>query len=241
MNLKGKIYQKMLDDYRDGSASVAALIDPDKQSYKILIDRVKKVNLSNAEYIFVGGSQLYSSIDECVSVIKDYSSKPVILFPGHHSHISEKADAILILSLISGRNPEYLIGQHVLAAPILYESGLEIISTGYILIDGGSITSVQKVSNTTPLSQDFVEEIVATSIAGEMLGNKLVYLEAGSGASNCVSNNIVRQVRQKIKCPLIVGGGLRTKADFLDKIAAGANIIVVGNALETNPELINEI
>jgi len=223
---------------QSGKTQFAVLIDPDKVDDKSLVARVKLIEKSKADYIFTGGSLLLSNLDNCVKIIKENTYKPVILFPGHHSHISEKADAILLLSLISGRNPEYLIGNHIIAAPLLYQTNLEIISTAYILIDGGNVSSVQYVSNTVPIPANKTDIAVATAIAGELIGNKLVYLEAGSGAKNTVSDEMISAVKSKISCPLIVGGGIKNIDVAKTKFSAGANIVVIGNAIETCPELI---
>lgn len=237
MTLNGNIYKQIFERAANHEKQIAVLIDPDKVDNKILSERLNLINRSRVDYIFVGGSILKNSIDDCVSIIKDKTIKPVILFPGNHSHISDKADAILFLSLISGRNPEFLIGNQIIAAPILYQTGLEVISTAYILIDGGRVSSVQYISNTTPIPSDKIDIVVATALAGEMCGNKLIYLEAGSGALNPVPDETIIAVKQMIKCPLIVGGGIRTKSEISSKYNAGADIIVIGNAIEKNQEI----
>ncbi|MDD3740948.1 MAG: geranylgeranylglyceryl/heptaprenylglyceryl phosphate synthase [Bacteroidales bacterium] len=238
MILKGNIYQQILKKSANCEKQIAVLFDPDNVGNETLIKRVKLINNSKVDYILVGGSLLKKSIDNCVDIIKDNTSKPVILFPGSCCQISDKADAILFLSLVSGRNPEFLIGNHVIAAPLLYQTGLEIISTAYLLIDGGKVSSVQYMSNTIPIPADKTEIAVATALAGEMCGNKLIYLEAGSGALNPVPDKTISEVKQKITCPLIVGGGINTNSTILDKFNAGADIIVIGNAIEKNQEIL---
>jgi putative glycerol-1-phosphate prenyltransferase len=241
MILNGNIYQQMLKKTANCEKQIAVLIDPDNVDNDTLVKRVEIINTGNVDYVFVGGSLLKNSIDNCVDIIKDNTTKPVILFPGSCCQISDKADAILFLSLISGRNPEFLIGNHVIAAPYLYQTGLEIISTAYILIDGGKVSSVQYMSNTSPIPSDKTDITVATALAGEMCGNKLIYLEAGSGALNPVADETIIAVKQKISCPLIVGGGIKTKSELSNKFNAGADIVVIGNAIERNEDLLKSL
>ncbi|HNQ67885.1 MAG TPA: geranylgeranylglyceryl/heptaprenylglyceryl phosphate synthase [Bacteroidales bacterium] len=241
MILNGNIYQQMLKKTANCEKQIAVLIDPDNVDNDTLVKRVEIINTRKVNYIFVGGSLLKNSIENCVDIIKDNTTKPVILFPGNSSQISDKADAILFLSLISGRNPEFLIGNHVIAAPFLYQTGLEIISTAYILIDGGKVSSVQYMSNTNPIPSDKTDITVATALAGEMCGNKLIYLEAGSGALSPVADETIFAVKQKISCPLIVGGGIKTKSELSNKFNAGADIVVIGNAIERNEDLLKSL
>ena len=238
MILNGKVYQEIVSKSARAQNQLAILLDPDKLSREELVKRVNICQKSKVDYIFVGGSLITKNIDSCIQIIKDNSDKPVVIFPGHHSHISDKVDAILLLSLVSGRNAEFLIGKHVVAASQLYQSNLEIISTAYILIDGGRLSSVQYMSNTIPIPNTKPDIAVATAIAGEMIGNKLIYLEAGSGAEISVSNEIISAVKSKISCPLIVGGGIRNHQTINQKYSAGANIIVLGNIIEENPEML---
>ncbi|NPA44959.1 MAG: geranylgeranylglyceryl/heptaprenylglyceryl phosphate synthase [Chlorobi bacterium] len=217
---------------------LAVLIDPDKQSEKELAFISEKSEKDGADFFLVGGSLVSSSLDFTIEVIKQNSSLPVILFPGSIIQISNKADGILLLSLISGRNPDLLIGNHVIAAPILKKTSLEIISTGYMLIDGGNKTSVEYMSNTKPIPSDKADIAVATAIAGELVGNKLIYLEAGSGAKNHVNENLISEVKKSINIPLIVGGGLSNVEDVEKVCSAGADIIVTGTAFEKNSDLI---
>ncbi|MBU0764417.1 MAG: geranylgeranylglyceryl/heptaprenylglyceryl phosphate synthase [Bacteroidetes bacterium] len=218
----------------------AILIDPDKQSRDSLIDIVCEASAKAVDFLLLGGSLISTPVDTYVQIIKEHCDLPVLLFPGSLLQISEHADAILLLSLISGRNPDFLVGNQVVAAPLLKKSGLEIIPTGYMLIDSGKLTSVEYMSNTKPIPADKLDIAVATSIAGEMLGNKLIYLEAGSGAPAPVPAEIVRKVRENISIPLIVGGGLRTSVEIRAVCDAGADIIVVGTAIERDHSLIEE-
>lgn len=199
-------------------------------------------NAAGADLILVGGSLITNGFFErCISVIKEQTDIPVILFPGNIMQINNQADAILFLSLISGRNPDMLIGKHVLAAPTLKKSGLEVIPTGYMLIDGGNITSVSYMSNTTPIPADKAGIAACTAMAGEMLGMKLIYMDAGSGAKNPIPASLIREVKQNISAPVFVGGGMRTPEAVKAACDAGADIVVVGNAIEKDPTLIAKL
>lgn len=213
---------------------IAVLIDPDKHSGNSMVDAVKAVHNSVAEFIMVGGSLVNDKIEKAITIIKQYTSKPVVLFPGSLFQLSNKADCVFLLSLISGRNPEYLIGNHVHAAPYLKQSGVEVIPTGYMLIDGGETTAVEYISNTTPLPQNKPDLVSATAMAGELLGLKQIYLEAGSGAKNIVSPELIKQVRNKIDIPIIVGGGIKTAENIIEVFQAGADVIVLGSAIEND-------
>lgn len=223
----------MLQAKRAGRKQLAALVDPDKVDIASLPQLVADIGAA-VDYIFVGGSLLGSDIAATVAAVKAHTTKPVLLFPGHCSHICEAADAILLLSLLSGRNPEFLIGNHVIAAPFLHRSRMEVISTAYILVDGGCTTSVQYISNTMPIPANKTDIIRSTAIAGEMLGQRLVYLEAGSGAVNPVPDEAIEAVATAVEMPVIVGGGLRSYDLIQQKFSAGADIIVIGNAWENN-------
>ena len=214
----------------------ALLVDPDKHTDSSLDKTLAIANNTGIDFILVGGSLVSSPIDHTVEIIKQKSSLPVILFPGSLLQLSEKADGILLLSLISGRNPDYLIGNHVLAAYYLKKTGLEIIPTGYILVDGKSVSSVEYISNTRPIPVEKPDIVVATAIAGEMLGLKLIYLEAGSGADRRVSEQVAHEVKKNISIPLMVGGGIRTPEEAASLFHAGADILVVGSAAEEDPE-----
>jgi len=220
---------------------LAILVDPDKCDDLSLQMMAIDAEKNNIDFIFVGGSIVFSSIDHTIQVIKTNCSIPVLIFPGNVMQISEHADGILFLSLISGRNPEFLIGHHVMAAPVLKACGLEVIPTGYILIENGKRTSVEYMSNTNTIPADKPELAVATAMAGEMLGLQMIYLEAGSGASQTVGLNMIRAVRQNISIPLIVGGGIKNSTDTEAIYKAGADIIVIGTALEEDPDKLNLI
>jgi len=210
------------------------LIDPDKYSVHSLIATLYAAEESKIALILAGGSLVSERIDPTLEIIKKHTNIPIALFPGSLLQLSNKADAILLLSLISGRNPEYLIGNHVLAAPFLKKSGLEVIPTGYILIGEGKSSSVEYISNTKPIPSDKTDLIVATALAGEMMGNKLIYLESGSGADIPAPPELIKEVRRNISLPLIVGGGISKPEEVYEISEAGADIIVVGNAIEKN-------
>ena len=230
------IYNTITTAQKTGKRLFAVLIDPEKCVGTTLEQVIDTANKAQPNLIFVGGSQLQNSVDETVIHIKRLTTIPVVLFPGNAFQLTNKADALLLLSLISGRNAEWLIGQLVQAAQVIQESALETISTGYILIDGGNTTAVERVSKTKPLQRDAIEEVVSTALAGELLGNKLIYLEAGSGTQNPVPTSLIKAVKESIHIPLIVGGGL-TSTDAIKKAyEAGADIVVVGNYLEIHIE-----
>lgn len=236
------IYQSFLEKRQQQKKSLAVLIDPDKHDQTRLEQTLLLSEKAAVDYFFVGSSLLLNDgLDRCVQFIKKNSTIPVVLFPGSRFQISKAADAILLLSLISGRNPELLIGQHVLAASQLKNSGLEIIPTGYMLIDGGKLTSVNYVSQTLPIPADKNDIAVSTALAGEMLGLKTIYLEAGSGAKKPVSESMLADVRKNISVPLIAGGGIRSAEKAYETCKAGTDILVVGNKIEEEPNLILEI
>lgn len=214
------------------------LIDPDKYSVQALIATVYAAEESKISLIMVGGSLVSDRIDSTVEIIKKHTNIPVVLFPGSLLQLSNKADAVLLLSLISGRNADYLIGNHVLAAPFLKKSGLEVIPTGYILIGEGNSSSVEYISNTKPIPSGKTDLVVATALAGELTGNKLLYLESGSGAGVPAHPDLIREVKRNITLPLIVGGGIRQPEQVYKASEAGADIIVVGNAIEKNIDML---
>jgi putative glycerol-1-phosphate prenyltransferase len=238
-----KILEAFNTQKRKGKKSIAVLIDPDKISEVSQLESLLRLANENCvDYFFVGGSLVTTTnLTDVVKHIKDNISIPVVLFPGSALQIDPSADAILFLSLISGRNPDLLIGQHVVAAPILKNSKLEILSTGYILINSGKTTSVAYISNTTPIPEDKYSLAACTAMAGEMLGLKLIYLDAGSGAEREVNKKMISTVRKAVDVPLIVGGGINTPQKALNALEAGADLIVIGNALEKSPELLTEI
>lgn len=232
------IYDKFLDKTRK---RLAVLIDPDKPSDAQMLSIIEKANAADVDFFFVGGSLLVTdSLDHCIKLIKANSNIPVLIFPGNSLQISKYCDGFLLLSLISGRNPEMLIGRHVIAAPYLKLYGNEIIPTGYMLIDSGKATSVSYMSDTTPIPHDKDDIAMCTAIAGEMLGLKLIYLEAGSGALMPVSTSMITKVSQMIKVPLIVGGGIKTPEMAADAVKAGADIIVIGTAFEKEPDMLQK-
>ena len=224
---------------KQNKKAFAVLIDPDNTDMDQIIETAQLCNDANVDYVFVGGSLMLSNhLDECIKTFKSKSSIPVILFPGSPSQVSKEADALLYLSLISGRNPELLIGAHVVSAPKIKASGLEIISTGYIVIDGGKPTTVSYMSHSAPIPFDKDDIAVCTAIAGEFLGKNVLYMDAGSGAINPISEKMIQKVSNQISTPLIVGGGISTPEKAIANCQAGADIIVVGNALEKNKHLI---
>ncbi len=234
------IYEKIsLNNHRK---LFAVLIDPDKYDEKGLKALISFADENKTDFILVGGSLLtFDHLDETVRTIKNQTEIPVILFPGSLMQIHEKADAILMLSLISGRNADLLIGKHVIAAPYLKESGLEILPTGYMLIESGPMTTAQYVSNTMPIPRSKDDIAVCTALAGEMLGLKLIYMDAGSGAEIPVSASMISKVKSGISIPLIVGGGIRTPEQAITSCSAGADMIVVGNAIEKDHSILKEI
>ena len=236
------LYSSLTEAKNRGEKKFAVLIDPDKMRLSNM-DRVLKLAVeAKVDYFFIGGSLIVNNmLDECLQSIKDVCDIPLVLFPGNSFQLSYRANAILFLSLISGRNSELLIGRHVMSAPYLKVSPLEVMSTGYMLIDGGVPTSVTYMSNTSPIPGNKDGIALCTALAGEMLGLKLVYMDAGSGAKNPVSASMIEQVSSAIKIPLIVGGGISTPEKALEDVNAGADVIVVGNAIEKDPELIKGI
>ena len=232
------IYSKLADKK---NKKFALLIDPENYDEMALKKIVESANDNTVDFILLGGSILSRSLDNTIDEIKKLSEIPVLLFPGNLLQISDKADGILLLSMISGRNPDLLIGNHVLAAKMIKNSNMEVIPTGYILINGGNVSSVEYISNTKPIPANKTEIIVSTAIAGELLGQKAIYLEAGSGANNSPSTNVIKHVKENVSIPLIVGGGLKTPKDVELASKSGADMIVVGNILENDPERINSL
>jgi putative glycerol-1-phosphate prenyltransferase len=240
--MTNRIYEGIAAKKKEGRKSFAVLIDPDKVNEQKISELAALTAAANVDYLLVGGSLVISNhLDEVVARIKRESNIPVILFPGTPSQVSRHADALLYLSLISGRNPELLIGQHVISAPFVKQSGLEIISTGYMVIDGGAPTTVSYISNATPIPSDKNEIAMCTAMAGEMLGMKLIYMDAGSGARKAVSENMIEKVAGVIEAPLVVGGGITDPEKAYRNCKAGADLIVVGNAIEKDPSLIREM
>jgi len=240
--MKNQIYQQLCTARHQKKKSFAVLIDPDKTDHNGLEKLIALGITAKVDYWFVGGSLVVSNhLEQLVVDLKTKSNIPVILFPGSPSQVTPRADALLYLSLISGRNPELLIGQHVLSAPAVKQSGLEILSTGYMVIDGGAPTTVSYISNATPIPSNKNEIALCTALAGEMLGMKLIYMDAGSGAQKPIPAAMIQAVAAQITVPLLVGGGITTPAKAAENCKAGANLIVVGNAIEKDPGLITEI
>jgi phosphoglycerol geranylgeranyltransferase len=230
----------MIKDNFPGNKSVALLLDPDKVPAQGLRNILNIATGCKTDYIFAGGSITFSSIDILIESIRASCSIPIVLFPGNLLQLSLKADAILLLSLISGRNPELLIGNHVIAAPYLRSVKEKLISVGYILVGCGKKTSVEYISQTEAIPADKSDLVVATALAGEMLGFHMVYLEAGSGASNPVPPAIIRAVKESVSVPLAVGGGLKSSEDVSNAFNAGANLVILGNGCEKNPGLLEK-
>jgi phosphoglycerol geranylgeranyltransferase len=224
------------------SKKLAVLIDPDRQQEPQLLALIKQAAAAKVDFFFVGGSLLMEDVfEKTIAFVKANTDIPVVIFPGNNYQLSAQADALLMLSLLSGRNAEYLIGQHVVAAPAIKAAGLETIATGYLLIDGGRISTTSYITQTVPIPHDKPDIAVATALAGEMLGMQLIYLEAGSGAINHVPEAMIRAVKNSIGIPLLVGGGIRSSEAAEAVCRAGADVIVVGNVLEKEPELLMEI
>lgn len=234
------IYQKIIEKKKKREKSFAVLLDPDKQNEQQLPETIRLINQAQPDFIFIGGSLISIDITRFVKKIKKQTPIPTILFPGSVIQITNQADALLFLSLISGRNPDFLIGNHVIAAPFLRKSKLEVISTGYILI-GNNFTSVEYISNTKPIPANKPDIVAATAIAGELLGQKLIYLEAGSGAPHPVNAKIIKTVRNAVSLPLIVGGGIRNAEMAKECLNAGADILVVGTAFEKKMHVLKQI
>ncbi len=238
----GVIVDQLYEARNQGRKQLAVLIDPDKPDKKDLLQLVQEVAMGGADLIFLGGSLLVrDNIEEYIQIIRENTRIPIILFPGSVLQVNAKADAILFLSLISGRNPELLIGSHVIAAPLIRQSGLETLATGYMLVDCGKATTASYMSGTHPIPYDKPEIAACTALAGEMLGLKLMYLDGGSGAQQPVSTNMVSEVRKSVETPIIVGGGIKSAEQAKAICKAGADIVVVGNATEENPFIIKEI
>jgi len=230
-----------LNSLKGRKKAFAWLIDPDKCDDEHITAQLRIANSAGVDLIFVGGSLTFKPVDQVISKVKSLSHIPVVLFPGSPLQICSQADAILLLSLISGRNPEYLIGNHVIAAPFLKESGLEIIPVGYLLINGGQQTSVSYMSNTQPIPQAKPDIALATAMAGEMLGLRVIYLDAGSGALNPVPLKMISMISSEVHVPLMIGGGIRTASDVRNAYEAGADVVIVGNAIEDREGCLREL
>ena len=234
------LYQQILTSKTKGVKLLAILLDPDKLVVENLSNLVQKINQSPATHIFIGGSSFDGNhLDELIIQLKAQINLPFLLFPGNPSQISKEADGILFLTLLSGRNPDYLIEHQVNAVPIIKKTNLEVISTGYILIESGNKTAVERVSQTKPLDRNNHNYALQTAQAGEFIGNKLIYLEAGSGAKLSVPQEMITLVAQNIKVPLIVGGGIRSKQEIENAYKAGADVVVIGTAFENDINFFN--
>ncbi|MDR0793110.1 MAG: geranylgeranylglyceryl/heptaprenylglyceryl phosphate synthase [Chitinophagaceae bacterium] len=240
--MKNKILNSIEEKKRASKKSFSVLIDPDKADVLYIEHLITLALDAKVDYFFVGGSLIVESrLDDCIHQIKASCNIPVVLFPGSPAQVSCHADALLYLSLISGRNPELLIGQHVASAPVIKQSGLEIIPTGYMVIDGGAPTTVSYMSNSTPIPANKNDIALCTAMAGEMLGLRVIYMDAGSGAKIPICETMIEKVATHIEAPLIVGGGIHTPEKAYRNCKAGADIIVVGNAIEKDASLIKEL
>jgi geranylgeranylglyceryl phosphate synthase family protein len=240
--MKSKTLELFYQNKNQGKKSIAVLLDPDKLNAELLAERIYAINKHKIDFVLVGGSLIASDNFKFVlSELKDKTFVPIIIFPGDGLHVHSEADGILLLSLISGRNADFLIGQHMVAAPLLKRSGLDILPTGYMLVDGGAPTTVSYISNTFPLPHDKPDLAACTAMAGEMLGLQLMYLDAGSGAKKEVSSKMIQAVKAAVGCPLIVGGGINTFEKAKLALEAGADVIVIGNAIEQDASFIEEL
>ncbi len=236
------LYEQIKKAKANQRKKFAVLIDPDKLKLRD-VDRIVQLSKdAHVDYFLIGGSLIVNNmLDELLNQVKKQCDIPLVLFPGNSFQLSYRADAILFLSLISGRNPDLLIGKHVITAPYLKVSPLEVISTGYMLVDGGTQTTVSYMSDTNPIPRNKADIAMCTAMAGEMLGLKLMYMDAGSGAKNPIPTEMIEAVSGTLDIPLIVGGGIRTPEKARENVEAGADVIVVGNAIEKDPELITDM
>ena len=240
--MKETIFNYLLSVKEERGAGYIVLIDPDRISEKNLEEKISKINECDVDAIFVGGSLILdSNCEKRVKVIKSLTKLPIIFFPGGISQLNKYYDAMLFMSILSGRNPHYLIGEQVIAAPIVKDLGIETIPTGYLIIDGGSNSSVQFMSGSNPIPTEKPDILVAHSLAAQYLGKKIIYLESGSGAKNPIPNHLIEAVKRYIDIPIIVGGGIRTPESAYEKVQAGASFVVTGSIIEENDtNLINE-
>jgi putative glycerol-1-phosphate prenyltransferase len=240
--IKGNIYTSFKALKKQGKKAFAVLVDPDNIELHAIPAFAEVCNKAKVDYIFMGGSLMVTNqLDACIKQFKLATTIPIVLFPGSPSQVSKYADALLYLTLISGRNPELLIGAHVVSAPIVKASGLEIISTGYIVVDGGKPTTVSYMSHAAPIPHDKNDIALCTALAGEMQGKHVLYMDAGSGAKTPISETMIKRVADNTEIPLIVGGGIIDSEKAYLNCKAGADIIVVGNAIEKDVQLIYDI
>ena len=240
--MKQNVLNYLLSVKKKKGAGYIVLIDPDKNSENNLEEKISKINNSGVDAIFVGGSLILdNNCEKRVELIKSISKVPVIFFPGGISQLNKHYDAMLFMSILSGRNSHYLIGEQVIAAPIVKDLGIEVIPTGYLLVDGGNNSSVQFMSGSNPIPIEKPDILIAHALAAQYLGKKLVYLESGSGAKNSIPNNLLKAVTKYIDVPIIVGGGIKTPQSANEKVLAGASFVVIGSILEgNNTNIINE-
>lgn len=239
---RGDVHKSMHALKQTGNKAFAVLVDPDSVSLKKVDELAALCNDAQVDYLFIGGSLMVTNhLNSCIEQFKKSSTIPVVLFPGSPNQISKEADALLYLSMISSRNPELLIGAHVVSAPMVKESGLEILSTGYIVIDGGAPTTVSYMSNSAPVPRDKNDIAVCTAMAGEFQGKNIIYMDAGSGAKKPITEEMIHDVSRHISLPLVIGGGIITPEKAFNNCKAGAQVIVVGNAIEKDESLIKEI
>lgn len=240
--MKETIFNYLLSVKEEKGAGYIVLIDPDKNSEKYLEEKISKINECGVDAIFVGGSLILdNNCEKRVKMIKSLSKLPIIFFPGGISQLNKYYDAMLFMSILSGRNPHYLIGEQVIAAPIVKDLDIETIPTGYLIIDGGSNSSVQFMSGSNPIPTEKPDILVAHALAAQYLGKKIIYLESGSGAKNPIPNHLIEAVKRYIDIPIIVGGGIRTPKSAYEKVQAGASFVVTGSIIEDDDtNLINE-
>jgi geranylgeranylglyceryl phosphate synthase family protein len=236
------LYDALTERRKHGQKSLAVLLDPDNLDEASCQHIIELSTQHVVDYFFVGGSLVMTSHQAAlIRLLKSRSAVPVLLFPSHSLHLDSQADGILLLSLISGRNPDFLIGQHVVAAPLLRQSNLEILPTGYMLVDTGRQTTASYMSGTTPLPHDKPTIAACTAMAGEMLGLRLMYLDGGSGAQHPVSSAMIQAVRQAVETPIIVGGGINTADKAQNVLNAGADVVVIGNQIEKDPDFLGQV
>ena len=239
--INSKVLYCLQNARQQSEKMLAVLIDPDNKTSDIKA-LCKIANEVSVNYIFCGGSLVtQGQSDSCIKLIKQQTKIPVVIFPGNEMHISNSADAILFLSLVSGRNAEYLIGKQVVSAPFLKRSGIEVMPTGYLLIDGGRTTTVNYVSQTIPIPANKPDIAAATALASTMMGQQLIYMDAGSGALSPIPDEMIKKVKQTVDVPVIVGGGIDTAEKAFAAYDAGADVVVVGNALEKSPGLLHKL
>jgi putative glycerol-1-phosphate prenyltransferase len=234
------LYKTILLNRETNRKMLAVLLDPDQCRGSILASTIAALKSDTPDFVFVGGSHTVSSVDSLIELLKEEVKTNIVSFPGNASQFSAKADAILYLSLLSGRNAEFLIGQHLNSAIAIKKSNVQVIPTGYLLIDGGKPSSVEYISNTRPIPRDKKEIALSTAVAGELLGMRMIYLEAGSGADIAVPTEMIEYVSEGLSLPLIVGGGIKTTEQLVDAFDAGADMVVVGNVFESHPGRISE-